>query len=138
MAGTQTSRKWFMSRHRRSIVAAMAGWMSLSLVLALWPCCQAVADVVPLVVSAQAEVPNHGILPGTQDPCRTWLDTADTALNSSFVVLVSDFEPKIGHAVHPATQNFPAVARSAPDKQLFHNSPSGSLPFYLLIQHLLI
>lgn len=138
MAGTPTSRKWFMSRHRRSIVAATAGWMSLSLVLAFWPCCQAVADVSPPVVSAQAGAQDHGILPNTQDPCRSWLDAADTAINSSSVVPVSDFEPKIGHPVYPATQNFPAMARLAPDRQLFHDSPSGSLPLYLLIQHLLI
>ena len=132
-------KSWLSRRHRKSIAMAVAGWMSLSLVLAFWPCCHAVADEHPPVVSMQAGDHDHGgISHGTEDPCRTWLDTADTALNSSFVVLVSDFEPKIGHAAHPQTKNFPAVTRTAPDKQLFHNSPSGSLPLYLLIQHLLI
>ena len=138
MAEALPSKRWFMTRHRKSIALAVGGWMSLSLVLALWPCCQAVADVVPPVFSAQAGAQDQGIPPGTQDPCRTWLDTADTALNSSFAVLVSDFEPKIGHAVYAATQNFPAVAHIATGRQLYHASLPASLPLYLRLLHLLI
>ncbi|MEW6330496.1 MAG: hypothetical protein AB1560_03450 [Pseudomonadota bacterium] len=138
MTGRQFKR-WYTVRHRKSIAMAVVGWMSLSLVLAFWPCCHAVADEHPPVASMQAGDHDHdGIPHGTEDPCHTWLDTSDLALNTSPDALVSDFEPKIGHAVYAGSQDFPVVALSALDRQLYHASPPSSLPLYLRLQHLLI
>ena len=130
---------WVVTRHRRSIAMAVSGWMFLSLVLAFWPCCQAVADEHPPAVSMEVGDHDHGGMPsGTDDPCRTWLDTADAALNTSPDALISDSEPGIWHAIYADSHDFPAIAPSAPDRQLYHASPPGSLPLYLRTQHLLI
>lgn len=138
MTGSQL-KKWFTIRHRKSIAVAVAGWMSLSLVLAFWPCCQAVAGEHPPTVSAHAGDHDHGNIPqGTDDPCRTWLDTADAALNTSPDVLLSNPEPKVGHAVYAVAHDFPAVAVSAPGRHVYHSSPPDPLPLYLRLQHLLI
>jgi hypothetical protein len=133
-----SSKRWFTERQHQSIAVAVSGWVSLSLVLAFWSCCQAVANVVSPVVSAQVGAQDHGKLPGPQDPCRTWIDNVDVALNISSDFQVSKFEPKIGHAIYAATQNFPAVARIATGRQLYHASISDSLPLYLRLQRLLI
>ena len=138
MKGVQF-KNWLTRRHRKSIALAVAGWMSLSLVLSFWPCCHAVADEHQPVASMQAGDHDHGGIPhGTEDPCRTWLDTTDLALNTSPDVLVSDFELKIGHAVYAASQKLPVVSLSVPDQKLYHASPPASLPLYLRLQHLLI
>ncbi|MCR4346222.1 MAG: hypothetical protein NUV55_03295 [Sulfuricaulis sp.] len=132
-------KSWLTRRHRKSIALALAGWMSLSLVLAFWSCCHTLADEHPPVVSMQSGDHNHGGIPhGTEDPCRTWLDTSDVALNTSPDVLVSDFKLKFGHAVFVDSQIFSAVVLSVPDRQLYHASPPDSLPLYLRLQHLLI
>lgn len=131
-------KRLFAVRHRKSIAAAVAGWMSLSLVLVFWPCCQAVAQDHPPVVQAGAGDHDHGNVPaGPDDPCHTWLDNADTTLNTSPVVLFSDFELKIAQAAHVAP-SFPVVSVSTPDRHLYHPSPPASLPLYLRVQHLLI
>lgn len=128
-----------MIRHRKSIALAVAGWMSLSLVLTFWPCCHAVAGEYPTVVGAETSDHDHGGIPhGTEDPCQTWLDTTNAALNTSPAVLISEFKLKIGHAVYAGSQNFPVVALSVPGRQLYHASPPASLPLYLRLQHLLI
>ena len=138
MTGSQFKR-WFTVRQRKSIAMAVAGWMSLSLVLAFWPCCQALADEHPPAGSTEAGDHAHGNIPdGTEDPCRTWLDTTDATLNTSPNVLVSDFELKIGHAVYTDSHDFPAVPPSVRGRVVYHPSPPGSLPLYLRGQHLLI
>lgn len=138
MTGTQFKR-WFTVRHRKAIARAVAGWMFLSLVLAFWPCCQTLADEHPPAVSAEAGNHDHGSIPvGTEDPCRTWLDTADSALNSLPDVLFVNFKLKIGHAVYAVAHDFPAVAVSTPGRHVYHPSPPGPLPLYLRVQHLLI
>ena len=138
MTGSQFKR-WFTVRHRKAIAMTVSGWMFLSLVLAFWPCCQAVADEHPPVVSMDAGEHDHGNIPrGTEDPCRTWLDTADAALNTSPDVLLSDFELRIGNAVYPESHDFPAMAPAVPDRHVYHPSPPSPLPLYLRVQHLLI
>ncbi len=138
MTGSQFKR-WFTVRHRKSIALGMAGWVSLSLVLAFWPCCQTLADGHPLVVSVETGDHDHGNIPGgTENPCRTWLDTADSALNSSPDVLFANFKLKIGQAVYAVTYDFPAVAPSVSGRHKFHPSPPSPLPLYLRVQHLLI
>jgi len=118
---------------------AVAGWMSLSLVLTFWPCCHTLADEHPTVVSMEAGDHDHGnITQDTDDPCRTWLDTADAALNTSPGVLVSKLELKVGHAVYAIAHDFPAVAVSTPGRHVYHSSPPNPLPLYLRVQHLLI
>src|SRR3989344_3755719 len=138
MTGTQFKRR-FTARHRKSIAMAVSGWMFLSLVFAFWPCCQAVADEHPPAVSAEVGDHDHGNIPqGTDDPCRTWLDTADAALNSSPDVLLSNFDLKVGHTVYAAAHDFPAAVVSTPGQHKYHPSPPESLPLYLRVQHLLI
>ena len=138
MTGTQFKRR-FTARHRKSIAMAVSGWMFLSLVLAFWPCCQAVADEPPPAVGMEAGDHDHGSIPvGTEDPCRTWLDTADSALNSSLDVLFAGFKLKIGHAVYADSRDFPAVPPSVRGRIAYHPSPPSSLPLYLRVQHLLI
>jgi hypothetical protein len=113
--------------------------MSLSLVLAFWPCCQSIAEDRPFVSHVEAGDHDHGNIPqGTDDPCHTWLDTADAALNSSPDVLLSNPELKVGHAVYAVAHDFPAVAVSAPGRHVYHSSPPDPLPLYLRLQHLLI
>jgi hypothetical protein len=132
-------KNWSIVRHRKSIAMAVAGWMSLSLVLAFWPCCQAVANEHPPAVSVEAGDHDHGNLPaGTDDPCRTWLDTTDVALNTSLDVLLSDFELKIANAAYAVAHDFPAAVVSTPGRHLYHPSPPDPLPRYLRVQHLLI
>lgn len=139
MTGSQFKRR-FTIRHRKSIAMAVAGWMSLSLVLAFWPCCQTVADDHPPVVGAETDAHHHDgeASRGTSDPCRTWLDITDAALNSSPDVLLSSFELKVGYAVYIVAHHFPAAVASTPSQHKYHPSPPASLPLYLLIQHLLI
>jgi hypothetical protein len=113
--------------------------MSLSLVLAFWPCCQAVADEHPPAVSVEVGDHDHGSTPpGTEDPCRTWLDTADAALNTSPDVLLSNLELKVGYAAYVVAHDFPAAVVSAPGRHVYHPSPPDPLPLYLRVQHLLI
>jgi hypothetical protein len=138
MTGIQF-KNWLIVRHRKSIAMAVAGWMSLSLVLAFWPCCQAVADEHPPAVSAEVGDHDHGNTPpGTEDPCRAWLDTADAVLNTSPDVLLSNPELKIGHAVYAVAHDFPAAAVSTPGRHKHHSPPPDPLPLYLRVQHLLI
>jgi hypothetical protein len=118
---------------------AVSSWMFLSLVLAFWPCCQTVADEHPPAVSAEVGNHDHGnTLPGTEDPCRTWLDTADAALNTSPDVLLSNFDLKVGHAIYADSHDFPAVPPSAYGRIVYHPPPPSLLPLYLRVQHLLI
>lgn len=136
---TGRSGKWFIFRHRKSIAAAVAGWMSLSLVLAFWPCCQVLAQDQPPVAHVEAGDHDHGNAPaGTDDPCRTWLDTVDAALNTSPDVLLSNPELKVGHAAYAVAYDFPAVTVSMPGRHWYHPSPPASLPLYLRVRHLLI
>jgi hypothetical protein len=138
MTGIQF-KNWLLVRHRKSIAMAVAGWMSLSLVLAFWPCCQAMALDQPPVAHVEAGDHDHGNMPaGTDDPCRTWLDTTDVALNTSLDVLLSDFELKIAFAAYAVAHDFPAAVVSTPGRHLYHPSPPASLPLYLRVQHLLI
>lgn len=134
---TGRSKRWFIFRHRKSIAVAVAGWMSLSLVLAFWPCCELLAqDQSP---AAHVETGDNDNAPGgTDDPCRTWLDTADAALNTSPDSLLSDFELRIAQAAYANGYDFPAVSAFVPDGHLYHPSPPASLPLYLRVQHLLI
>jgi hypothetical protein len=132
-------KNWSIVRHRKSIAMAVAGWMSLSLVLAFWPCCQAIAEDRSSVTHVEAGDHAHAnIPPGTDDPCRTWLDTTDAALNTSPDVLLSKLELKVGHAVYAIAHDFPAVAVSSPGRHVYHSSPPNPLPLYLRVQHLLI
>lgn len=136
---TSRFQKWFTVRQRKSISMALAGWMSLSLVLAFWPCCQLLAQDQPPVAHVEAGDHDHGNVPaGTDDPCRTWLDTADAALNTSSGALLPDYEPKIAIAAPGAACAFPAPAGAAPGRHRYHPSPPVSLPLYLRVQHLLI
>lgn len=117
---------------------AVAGWMSLSLVLAFWPCCLVLALDLPPVAHAGTGDHDHGNVPaGSDDPCRSWLDNTDAALNTSPEVLLPDFELKIAPAARAAPA-FPVASVSAPDAHRYHPSPPASLPLYLRIQHLLI
>ncbi|MEW6330426.1 MAG: hypothetical protein AB1560_03095 [Pseudomonadota bacterium] len=136
---TNRFQQWFTVRHRKSIAVAVAGWMSLSLVLAFWPCCQVLAQDHPPAAHISAGDHDHGSMPaGPDDPCRTWLDNADAALNTSFEVLLPDLELKIAHAAHVGTRDFPALSVFVPGRHLYHPSPPASLPLYLRVQHLLI
>lgn len=138
MTGTQFKR-WFTVRHRKSMAMGVAGWMSLSLVLAFWPCCQVMAQDQPPVTHVEAGDHDHGNMPQeTDDPCRTWLDTADTALNTSPDALLSNPELKVGHAVYAVAHDFPVAVASTPGRHLYHPSPPDPLPLYLRLQHLLI
>lgn len=126
-------------RHRRSVAAAVAGWMSLSLVLAFWPCCQLLAQDQPPVTHVEAGDHGHGNAPASQDdPCRAWLVNADTTLNSSPAALLADFELKIAQTAHADARELPAVSVFTPGRHLYHPSPPASLPLYLRVQHLLI
>lgn len=137
MTRTQFKRR-FTFRHRKSVAMAVSGWMFLSLALAFWPCCQALADEHPPAISAGASDQDHGNIPvGTEDPCRTWLDIADAALNTSPDVLLSNFELKVGHAVY-AVAHDPAAVVFVPGRHVYHPSPPDPLPLYLRVQHLLI
>jgi hypothetical protein len=125
---------WLTVRHRKS-VAAVAGWMSLSLVLVFWPCCQAQAQDQPPVAHIEAGDHEHGNLPaGPDDPCRTWLDTADAALST----LLQDTGLEIATVAHAGARDFPVVPVFAPGRHRYHPSPPASLPLYLRVQHLLI
>lgn len=138
MTGIQF-KNWLIVRHRKSIAMAVSSWMFLSLVLAFWPCCQAVADEYPPAVSAGTDDHNHGnSLPGREDPCRTWLDITDAALNGSPDVLLSNFDLKVGNAVYAVAHHFPALSAFDPGRHLYHPSPPDPLPLYLRVQHLLI
>lgn len=138
MTGSRFKR-WFTVRHRKSIAMAVAGWMSLSLVLAFWPCCESIAGDQSPVTHVEAGDHDHGNLPqGTDDPCRTWLDTSDAALNTSPDVLLSNPELKAGLAAYAVAHDFPAAVVSTPGRHKYHSSPPDSLPLYLRVQHLLI
>jgi hypothetical protein len=138
MTGIQF-KNWFIVRHRKSIAMAVAGWMSLSLVLAFWPCCEVIAGDRSPVNHIEAGGHDHGNTPaGTDDPCRTWLDNADAALNTSPEVLLPDSELKIAIAASVAAHEFPAPANATPGRHRYHSSPPASLPLYLRVQHLLI
>ncbi len=138
MTGTRSG-KWFTLRRRKAVAMAVSGWMFLSLVLAFWPCCESVADERPPVVSAEAGDHDHGNMPsGNEDPCRTWLDTADAALNSSPDILLPNFELKVGYVVRTVVFDIPAAVVSRRGRHAYHPSPPNSLPLYLRVQHLLI
>jgi hypothetical protein len=138
MTGIQF-KNWLIVRHRKSIAMAVAGWMSLSLVLAFWPCCQVMAQDQPPVAHVEAGDHDHGNTPaGPDDPCRTWLDNADAVLNTSPDVLLSDFEPKIAKAAYAVASDFPAAVVSTPGRHVYRPYPPDPLPLYLRVQHLLI
>lgn len=131
-------KKWFTVRHRKPIALAVAGWLSLSLVLALWPCCQVLAQDHSPVIHAAAGEHDHGNMPtGPDDPCRTWLDTADAAFNTSPDVLLTDFELKIVLASYSDAHKFPHVPLRVRVGTAYDPSPPA-LPLYLRVQHLLI
>lgn len=128
-----------MLRHRKSIAMAVAGWMSLTLVLVFWPCCEILAQAMPAPSHVEAGDHDHGNMPaGSGDPCGTWLDTADALLNTSSDVLLSSFELKIAQAVHAVAHDFPAVTLPARGSIEYRAPPPVSLPLYLRVQHLLI
>jgi hypothetical protein len=117
---------------------AVGGWMSLSLVLAFWPCCQVLAQDQPPVAHVEAGDHSHGNMPSdTDDPCRTWLDNADAALNTSPDVLLSDFELKIAYALHVDAHDFSRIPLRVRGGKVYNPSPPA-LPLYLRVQHLLI
>ena len=131
--------RWFTARRRKPIAVGVAGWMFLSLVFAFWPCCQAMADEPPHTVSTGSDDHDHGNAPpASEDPCRTWLDTVDAALNTSPAILLSDFEPRIANVAYAVVRDFPSVAIATPGRHTYHPSPPNPLPLYLRVQHLLI
>lgn len=136
MTGNRFNRG-FIARRRRSLARVLAGWMTLSLVFAFWPCCQTLAqDQLPF---AHAEAGDHGNPPyDTDGPCRTWLDNADATLNHSLDVLIAGFDLKLGHAVYAHSRDFPAVSPPARARLAYHPPPPNSLPLYLRVRHLLI
>lgn len=136
---TSRFQKWFTVRQRKSIAVAVAGWMSLSLVLAFWPCCQVLAQDQPPVAHVEAGDHGHGNAPASQDdPCRAWLDNADATLNTLPAVLLADLDLKIAQTAHADAREFPVVQVFMPGRHLYHPSPPASLPLYLRVQHLLI
>lgn len=131
--------KWFIVRRRKSLAKALAGWMTLSLVFAFWPCCETLAQDQLPVAHVGTDAHDHGGAPsGTEDPCRTWLDNADATLNHSPDVLTAGFDLKPGHAVSAHSRDFPVVPPPARGRVAYHPPPPGSLPLYLRVRHLLI
>ena len=139
---TSRFHKWFTARHRKSVSVAVAGWMSLSLVLVFWPCCEILAQAMPAAPAAshvEAGDHDHGNMPaGSGDPCGTWLDTVDVLLNTSPDVPLSSFELKITQAVLAVAHDFPAITSPARGSIEYRAPPPVSLPLYLRVQHLLI
>ena len=129
----------FIARRRKSLARALAGWMTLSLVFAFWPCCEILAQDQLPVAHVGTDAHGYGGAPsGTEDPCRTWLDNADATLNHSPDVLTAGFDLKPGHAVSSGSRDFPAVPSPAHGRVAYHPPPPGSLPLYLRVRHLLI
>ncbi|HEX9626333.1 MAG TPA: hypothetical protein VGA00_05290 [Acidiferrobacterales bacterium] len=89
--------RWRLRRRRRGLALALTGWLSLSLILTGWPCCELFADTPipspPGAADSEHPDPHHhgdhdhdhpapspGYAPGTPtDPCLSWLSGVDLA-----------------------------------------------------------
>jgi hypothetical protein len=139
--------RWRLRRRRRGLALALTGWLSLSLILTGWPCCELFADTPAPAPSGAADDPrtdshrhgdhdhDHpppGYVPGTStDPCLAWLSGSDLAPGALPDVLPST---PTGDFVWALAMDVPVVSVAWSRSPVPHASgPPGArhVPLYL-------